>query len=366
MDFPTDKKAIESLVANIDISGYAKTRNFKNGNVSMLSPYISRGVISLSQIIEVIKNKSFEFHDKEKFFQELAWREYWQHLWVFYGDKINQDLKKQQPDVCNEGLSDNIIKGTTGINAIDTGIKKLYQTGYMHNHMRMYVSSIACNISKSHWKTPSKWMYYHLLDADWASNALSWQWVAAANSGKKYFANQSNINHFFNDDQSNTFLDVEYEEFDNIETPDELKNIIKPDLETPLPKSENIIINKSQPTYIYDLYNLDYNWGTDIKSNRILFFNTEVFTEYPVSEKLIKFVLNLSENIPNIQVFVGNTAELKTIIHENQLHSKEHPLNKIKGNIHQRDWLVHPNVEEKKLKSFFKFWNSYKKQILHG
>ena len=52
-------------------------------------------------------------------------------------------------------------------------------------------------------------MYYHLLDGDWASNALSWQWVAGSNANKKYYANQDNINKYFNSSQKQTFLDVD-------------------------------------------------------------------------------------------------------------------------------------------------------------
>ena len=54
----------------------------------------------------------------------------------------------------------------------------------------MYIASIVCNIAKSHWKLPTKWFYYYLLDGDLASNNLSWQWVCGANSSKKYYANQ--------------------------------------------------------------------------------------------------------------------------------------------------------------------------------
>ena len=111
----------------------------------------------------------------------------------------------------------------------------LKDTGHLHNHMRMYLASIACNIAKSHWKHPAQWMYYHLLDGDWASNALSWQWVAGTNSNKKYFANQDNINTFFYGSQKGSFLDVPYEAFENIPCPENLSASIVVDFKTPLP-----------------------------------------------------------------------------------------------------------------------------------
>ena len=57
----------------------------------------------------------------------------------------------------------------------------------MHNHIRMYVSSLICNFSNTHFLNPSKWLYYHLLDGDVASNCLNWQWVSGASRNKKYF-----------------------------------------------------------------------------------------------------------------------------------------------------------------------------------
>jgi deoxyribodipyrimidine photo-lyase len=98
-------------------------------------------------------------------------------------------------------------------------VEELKQTGYMHNHLRMYVAAIACNIGHSHWHLPARWMYYHLLDADWASNALSWQWVAGSFSSKKYYANQENINKYCHTQQRNTFLDVSYEAYETMPTP---------------------------------------------------------------------------------------------------------------------------------------------------
>ncbi|MGB1315420.1 MAG: hypothetical protein ACPG4Y_05335, partial [Chitinophagales bacterium] len=78
-------------------------------------------------------------------------------------------------------------------------------------------------------------MYSHLLDGDWASNALSWQWVAGSNANKKYFANQENINNFFHSKQRNTFLDLEYAAFENLKIPNILKENVDYNLKSNLP-----------------------------------------------------------------------------------------------------------------------------------
>ncbi len=113
-----------------------------------------------------------------------------------------------------------VYKATTGIEAIDNAIKKLYSSGYTHNHVRMYTASLVCNMAKAHWLQPSKWMYYHLPDGDIASNNCSWQWVAAAFVSRKYYFNQENINKYTFIKQQNTFIDKSYGEIISMPVPD--------------------------------------------------------------------------------------------------------------------------------------------------
>ena len=175
----------------------------------------------------------------------------------------------------------------------------------------MYIASIACNIGQSHWKFPAQWMYYYLLDADWASNALSWQWVAGANSNKKYYANQDNINKYCFTQQKDTFLDVPYEDFANMQIPEILKDTPSLELKTPLPKQEAIAIDETLPTCIYNFYNLDPLWKKETSVNRILLLEPSHFKQYPVSQKTIDFIITISkENIANIQIYVGEFNDL--------------------------------------------------------
>ena len=210
MTFPVSYTEIKERIDTINPIAYAKTRNFIDGAVTKLSPYISRGVISLPMIKDAILNK-FNRYQAEKLLQELAWREYWQRVWEEKGDEIFVDLKQEQTLVQSKNIPSAILHASTGIDAIDQSIQELYQTGYMHNHCRMYVASITCNIAQCHWLKPSQWMYYHLLDGDPASNSLSWQWVAGTFSSKKYYCNQENINKYCYTHQRNTFLDESYE-----------------------------------------------------------------------------------------------------------------------------------------------------------
>ena len=367
--FPTSYAEIIQRVRQIDPIKYGSTRNYINGSVTHLSPYISRGIISTKFILGEILERGYQPAEIEKFIQELAWRDYWQQIWIAKGDAINQDLKHEQKPISNTSISKVIVNASTGIEAIDNAIQEFYKTGYIHNHLRMYIASIACNMAQSHWKVPAQWMYYHLLDADWASNALSWQWVAGANANKKYVANQDNINKYCFTQQKNTFLDVPYEAFNKLEIPEILKETPSLVLKTPLPKQKTIVINETLPTCIYNFYNLDVLWKKEVSANRILLLEPSHFEQYPVSQHTIDFIIKFSEeNIANIQIYIGEFNSLISSYNfgpasgtDRNIYYKEHPLNNhYEGVEDPREWMF--DVQGY-YPSFFAFWKKCKTEL---
>jgi deoxyribodipyrimidine photo-lyase len=368
LEFTTDYDLILEKVQQVNPIQYAKTRNFINGTVTYLSPYISRGVISIKQVQEVVLKKGYKSYEIEKFLQELAWREYYQRVWQEKKDLIWQDLKQLQPDTLHHEMIAALQNATTGIKAIDKQIKNLYATGYMHNHLRMYVASIACNFAKAHWLQPSKWLYYHLLDGDIASNNCSWQWVAGAFASKKYYCNQENINKYTHSSQRHTFLDKSYEEMPTIPVPDILKENITLQLETKLPVTTIPNIDITKPTVIYNAYNIDPLWRKNENVNRVLLLEPSHFNKYPVSEKVIACIINLSKNILGVQVYCGEFAALQSLYNESTLSLneafivKEHPAfmhySGIKDN---HDW-IYPDVTGY-YPSFFSFWKKCEKYL---
>jgi deoxyribodipyrimidine photo-lyase len=347
---------IVDRIESINPLEYSKTRNYINGAVTCLSPYISRGVISAKQIREILIDKGHTTKQLEKFIQELAWREYFQRVWQHLEDDIFEDIRHRYNGVQHGNIPTAIAEAKTGIHSIDEAIRKLYSTGYMHNHLRMYVASITCNIGKSNWQLPSQWMYYHLLDGDLASNACSWQWVTGNFSSRQYFCNQENINTYTNSTQQNTFLDSNYDELPGMQIPDILKNNLSLSLETVLPEKVNPVVDTSLPLVIYTSYNLDPLWKQDLKANRILLLEPSHFKQYPVSEKIITFILDLAKNINGLQVFSGELNEIPGLMFFPSIYSKEHPLTKhFPGIKEERDWIF---PETKGFyNSFFSFWN---------
>ena len=355
----TNYNEIINKLDTINPIRYAKDRNFINGSVTKLSPYISRGIISTKSVFDFLIEKGYSLKSIQKFVQELVWREFWQMTWI---DKnINTDLRTKQKDYKYIGMPKKINEFNTGIDAIDNSIKLLYDTGYMHNHLRMYVASLVTNIGKYHWKMPAKWMYYHLLDADWGSNALSWQWVCGSNSSKKYYANQDNINRFTNSNQKNTILDKSYDELINYQCEGIFEEKAKLNLKINFPKSDIFTNQNEKPICIYNFYNLDTKWRQELDANRILLIEPSIFNKYPISDNSMKFMLDLSKNIKNIIIFVGEFSDLP--IKGSDVYFKEHPLNfNYKGIEDDRDWVFKP---EKSFSSFFKHWNYALKKLAY-
>ena len=371
---------------------YNATRNYTNGAVTNWSPYISRGLLSPVLVMEQLKKK----HNKQEwigFMQQMAWREYFQRVWQQKGDLILQDLKSSQTNIILKQLPLPIQNANTGIHAIDNAIHQLYDTGYLHNHLRMYLSMLHSNIFKAAWLPGANWMYAHLLDHDPAANFLSWQWIAGTFSSKQYIANQENINKYTNTKQLGTFLDREYEYlqtsiFDQSDTiqsnhsgkwPDQLDQAFEIDTISILKNIEkinqpNIFDNKTvlpnQPFCIYNSFNLDPLWHADESMNRILLLEPNHFEHFPVTEKVLQFIVDLAiTNIPGLQIFIGNFKDLfqhietismsdKNITSEKSnaiIYFKEHPTTLHYIGIQEvRDWLF-PQVDGY-FPSFFGYW----------
>lgn len=186
---PTDD-ALEALISTIDIRAYEKTRNHLTGRVTRLSPYITHGFISVPALFGRLPPLTLT--DKLAF--EFGWREFFHHAWHHAGDGILEDMRAGLPGVrYQRELPADIREGRTGLPVIDKAVHTLYDTGYLHNHARMWLASYVVHLRKVHWRCGADWMYAHLLDGDLASNHLSWQWIAATFSSKPYLFNAENV-----------------------------------------------------------------------------------------------------------------------------------------------------------------------------
>lgn len=366
MRFETNPQFIAGLLDTIHIEEYGRSRNFLDGHVTRLSPYISRGMISVKSIAERLKTFNLPHSIIAPFVMQMAWREYFYYVWEQKGTKIEHDIKRQQLDCKHYNqIPTALISGKTGIQVVDKAIAELIATGYIHNHNRLYIASIFCNLAKCHWLSGAKWMYSHLLDGDLASNHLSWQWVAGTFSNKKYFANQENINYYSKSIQKNTFLDVNYDYFStSFEVPEILSDTSPFEaLNLNFPNSDILNLNELDHIYLYHYYNLDPNFCKNKTAKNILLLDPDFFSKYPIQQSVFSFFLDLAkQNIPSIKIYVGNIAKLmkEYNLRPNQFHYKSHPTLKIEGAKEYKREVLFPNISGE-FNSFFSFWKQCEK-----
>ncbi len=178
----------------IQPAAYARTRNALDGAVTGLSPYITHGFVSMTDMLnDVVTRHALPAEHKLVF--ELGWRAYFHHVWQHRGDAIFQSMREGPlPDEAYaRELPDDIRQGRTGVPVVDAAVRCLYATGWLHNHARMWLASYVVHVRKVFWRVGADWLYGHLLDGDLASNHLSWQWVAGTGSSKPYLFNAENV-----------------------------------------------------------------------------------------------------------------------------------------------------------------------------
>lgn len=345
------------LIDDINPVQYAKTRNHLAGAVTKLSPYITRGVISLPLIRDRILAK-YPLAESEKFIQELAWREYFQKVFQAKGEDIFSDLRFPRFDFEHHELVEGIILGKTGITAVDQAVKKLIEIGYMHNHARMWTAMLACNVGKAHWYNMSRWLYYHLLDGDLASNTLSWQWVAGTSINKQYLVNQSLINACSETSDKNTFLSVPVETIGQGEIPPALVSSIPFNYVMEYPQSDKIPPLSSQTVFLYHPFSIDPLWHQDEEGVRILVIEPKLFDAYPVSARVYHHLETLARtHIPGVIIYVGNIETLTDLKNAATIFSKAHPTKLHFPGLHEKVAELFPQVTGY-YPSFFKFWQA--------
>lgn len=186
--------AAQSRLASVRPFEYAQTRNHVNGAVTLLSPYLTHGLLNVPQVAQQVY-KAHRIGVQHKFMFELAWREYFQHVHAALGDGILRNLHEGvlPDDAYVQALPDDVRHGATGVPVVDQAVRQLYFSGYVHNHARLWLASYLVHMRKVHWLVGAEWMYSHLIDGDLASNHLSWQWVAGTGSHKPYLFNADNV-----------------------------------------------------------------------------------------------------------------------------------------------------------------------------
>ncbi len=207
---PTRQAGIARLKKFITRTGahYASQRNYDYGptnrnSVSALSPWIKHRLITQEEVLtQTLAHHSLSA--SMKFVQEVFWRSYFkgwmeQHpsVWHSYLNSLEAAFEALERNKFRKTDYDEAIAGRTGIDCFDHWCDELKETGYLHNHARMWFASIWIFTLRLPWELGADFFLNHLIDGDAAANTLSWRWVGGLHTkGKSYLARPSNIAQF--------------------------------------------------------------------------------------------------------------------------------------------------------------------------
>jgi len=180
------RQKLEHFIEN-GLHDYRKGRDFPaKRSVSMLSPHLHFGEISPREAAQAVKQAGeidTNEEQAEHFVRELIWREFSYYSLYHFPHLCRENIKAQFnrfPWAADEASLLLWQKGQTGFPLIDAGMRELWQTGYMHNRVRMIVGSFLVKNLMIHWLEGARWFWDCLVDADLANNSCSWQWVAGS------------------------------------------------------------------------------------------------------------------------------------------------------------------------------------------
>jgi len=167
---------LKGPVANYPID---RDRPDRDGT-SHLSPHLAFGEISPKQIWHACKD---DLAKARKFLAEIGWREF-SYVLLYHNPKLATENFKPAFNAFEWNNDDNHLRrwqhGLTGYPFVDAGMRQLWQTGWQHNRVRMVTASFLIKHLLIDWREGETWFHDTLLDADPASNAASWQWVAGS------------------------------------------------------------------------------------------------------------------------------------------------------------------------------------------
>ena len=204
---PSREAALAALSEFVPRAGrtYAEGRNFDHGPgrrdaVSQLSPYLRHRLITEEDVLRAVLDRHTP-DAASRFVTEVFWRTYWKgwlemrpSVWTAYRGGLGQAWNDVQTQSGLRGRWEDACAGETGIDCFDAWARELAETGYLHNHARMWFASIWIFTLGLPWELGADFFLRHLLDGDPASNTLSWRWVGGLQTrGKHYVATAENI-----------------------------------------------------------------------------------------------------------------------------------------------------------------------------
>ena len=348
---------------SIDAVAYNRNRNFLNGAVTHLSPYLRHGCLTLNESFNSVKTRFGV--DAEKLLFEFAWRDYWRQVWFAEGNKIYSEMEPPKVAIGHAPLSDYITQGKTGLPCMDDFVKDLHSTGYMHNHARMWFASYVVHHLKVDWRAAADWFEYHLLDGDAASNHLSWQWVTSTFSSKPYFFNKDNLarytgEKYCTDCKAKCPFDASYEVLNDRLFNQTLVPVARQYTLTSLPKNA-VSGFPTKAVFVHDEMLSASHALLKQPFPKFFIFDPKIYGEWSLNR--LQFMADCLNEMEEVEVWSGDTYEVLISKGVGQLVTQDTPNLKIKELLapFSPKWepiakFVDVELSEKRLRRFSRYW----------
>lgn len=357
------RQAALAKLANVDVLAYGRNRNFLNGAVTHLSPYLRYGCLTLNETVAAIKQKFGLM--AENLLMQLAWRDYWQRVWALHGNAIYSEMEPPKVALGHAPLSEAVKHGNTGLPCMDAFVADLLTDGYVHNHARMWLASYIVHHLKMDWREAADWFEAHLLDGDKASNHLSWQWVASTFSSKPYYFNKENLARYTGEKYcagctANCPFDASYEVLQARLFTAPAKAEAKQYPLTPMPM-QAMSMHKPVAVYVHDGMLSPVNSVLNRPFPKIFIFDPQLYGNWPL--KRLQFVADCLSEMMNIEVWIGDTYEVLMQRNVGELITQATPDPKIKALLtpfltrwQPLDKLVDVEMSDRRMQRFSRYW----------
>ena len=344
-------------------------------NVTSLSGAVRHRLISEYEMADLFQS-SHPFFLVEKLIQEVYWRRYWKS-WLDLRPQVWRKYQEElaDPEPYDRDQAEALMAGEGEVAIMNHFARELTETGYLHNHARMWFAAYWIHVARLPWVVGADYFYRHLLCGDPASNTLSWRWVAGLQTlGKSYLPRRSNIEKF----TDHRILDLHRAGLDKLERPEarsiagaEKEEIthLEPDLEPadshqktafwiheedldpPQTRDLTLIIQDEARWEKMGYSEVKRKWLRQALADTATRFPNAIFRKGPAPALITEFCVE--HGVSQLELMAPSTGEIR-----DQLPELPPALNLV-YQTRPRDLALHPLARA----GFFSFWKKVQRQL---
>jgi deoxyribodipyrimidine photo-lyase len=284
-----------------------------------------------------------------------------------------QDMQSPSVKLEFKPLSKLIQRGDTGLPCMDDFISSLQTHGYLHNHARMWLAAYIVHWLKNDWQLAADWMHDLLIDGDYASNHLSWQWVASTFSHKPYFFNQENLAKYTNQQYCNScqapcpfkdsYANLDQKLFQSSQQTARQYEPFKPI------KQQAVIVGNQTVIWVHDEMLNATHPLMKRPEEKVFIFDPHYYKNWSMLR--LQFIADCLVEMPDVSVWVGDTQTVLKQLNVQKILTQATPNDHLQQQVlgfsthwYEEEMVCEKTIKPDDLKSFSKFWKKASKSFI--